>query len=741
MNRRTPWVLLALTGAAIHCRAAPTQVELIVGTDAPPSRSIELSVYSFDGVLPAPVAVRWAADATPNFRFESYGLQRVGDLVGSIGLLPSKSSRDARSSTVTVLLRARFQQTPNAPSATVEHVWNVTMLRGLRGTTRVNLSLTCANAAAGCTSVPASACTVSVRCIEQGLTCGASGQCVEPELPVSYGNDAGADGGERLDGASGRVVLAPRPIAPLSTSTAASSRPEFRWRNTGDATGARVEICRDRTCTQIQDTFDADGERGRPRGPLPRGVPLFWRLRGLLSGEASPQTSAVWQLRSRALDGADATTSSGVEGDYNGDGATELAVRSPGSSLSMERAAVFVYRATAGSFAQSPSLTIREMLGDDLGAGLSPAGDVNGDGFGDFIVSAPRTSQPMTTRGTLLVYNGSSDGLRAESRTVLGSTMVDVDFGTSVEGVGDFNGDGYGDVVVGSVNVNGPPAGPRGDARVYLGSATGLDAARFVALVRPSDVEIAADRVARAGDLDGDGLADVLVHARDERSTSGAVLVYFGTTSSAPVNEGLRVGSTRGTFGDVIEGGADFDGDGLSDFAVSDWFSYELLVVHGTRARAALQPSWRYTKRYAPAQDQARFGTALASGDVDSDGRSDLFVGASHETPANGLDRAGVTRFFLARADRTFDEMQSAAFDGGLAQSTFGWAVSLGDIDGDGVFEPCVGAFAAPRTSLQDAGFVRCFAVRFAGNAATVTRSSTLDGALVHGWFGHSLAQ
>ncbi|MBL8677646.1 MAG: FG-GAP repeat protein [Myxococcales bacterium] len=741
MNRRTPWVSLALSCAAIQCRTAPTQVELIVGTDAPPSRSIELSVYSFDGVLPAPVAVRRAADATPNFRFESYGSQRVGDLVGSIGLLPSKSSRDARSSTVTVLLRARFQQTPNAPAATVEHVWNVTMLRALRGTTRVNLSLTCANAAAGCTSVAASACTVSVRCIEQGLTCGARGQCVEPELPVTYGDDAGADGGERPDGASGRVVLPPRPIAPLSTSTATSSRPEFRWRNTGDAAGARVEICRDRLCTQIQETFDADGERGRPRNPLPRGVPLFWRLRGLLSGEASAQTSPVWQLRSRALDGADATTSSGVEGDYNGDGATELAVRSPGSSMSMERSAVYVYQANAGGFAESPSLTIREMLGDNLGAGLAPAGDVNGDGFGDFVVSAPRTMQPGTTRGTLLVYEGSTAGLRAESRAILGSSTADVDFGTSVEGVGDFNGDGYGDVVVGSVNVNGPPAGPRGDARVYLGSPTGLDAARFVALERPSDVEIAADRVAGAGDLDGDGLADVLVHARDERSTSGAVLVYFGTTSSAPVREGRRLRSTRGTFGEVLEGAADFDGDGLADFAVGDWFSYELSVVYGARSRAALEASWTYTKRYAPVQDQARFATALASADVDNDGRSDLLVGASHETPASGIDRAGVARFFLSRAERRFEEMQSAPFDGGLAQSTFGWAVSLGDSDGDGVFEPCVGAFAAPRPSLQDAGFVRCFAVRFAGNTATVTRAATLDGALVHGWFGHSLAQ
>lgn len=735
-----PWVgLLAAGHAAAACRTTPTHVELVVGTDAPTTRAIELSAFIFDGILSTEQAASRAATSRPPLQLAIEPNRRSNDFVGSFGLLPAQPSRTAASSSVTVLVRASFAATDTAPRALVERVAYVTMLRGLRGTTRVNLALSCANRAEGCTSVSAPDCTVSVRCIEQGLTCGASGRCVEPEIPVNYGADAGTDGGERPDGSTGRVVLAPRQIAPLSTSTASSSRPEFRWINTGAATGARVDICSDRSCTQIRDSFVAEGDRARPANPLPRGVSLFWRLRGRLSGEESSQTSAIWQLRSRGFDGAIAETSSGVEGDYNGDGRTDLVVHAPGSAMATLPSAVFVYPSVAGGYGTTASLEIREMLGDSLGRSVAAAGDVNGDGFGDLVVGAPRsTNMAGETRGRLLVYYGSAAGLTATSRSSVWSPTTDVDFACSADGVGDFDGDGYGDVVVGAVNLIGPPAGPRGDARVYFGSPTGLDERRFIALERPADVEIAADRVAGVGDVDGDGFADVVVHGRSP--SFGAAILYFGNASRTNVSQAQRFSGSNDTFGEVVDGSADFDGDGLADFAVGDWASYEVHAMRGVRPRAPLARSWSFTKSYTPIQSFVRFATSINTADVNGDGRSDLFVGASHET-SRGVDRAGVARFFLARPDGAFDEVLESVFDGEVPESTFGWATSLGDVDGDGVFDPCVGAFAAPRPSITNAGFVRCFAVRFNASTASEARRTTIDGAVVHGWFGATLAQ
>jgi hypothetical protein len=194
---------------------------------------------------------------------------------------------------------------------------------------------------------------------------------------------------------------------------------------------------------------------------------------------------------------------------------------------------------------------------------VASAGDVNGDGYADVIVGASEANVFGYEGGNAYVYLGSATGLATVSTTTLLNTNGRL-FGFSVASAGDVNGDGYGDVIIGGYGSKGTIDGGgfpsfAGMAIVYLGSATGVTYSGQV-LLRGLDIagEWFGYSVACAGDVNGDGYADVAVGAAPLGGT-GSAYVYLGSglsTSTTPATS-LTGPSPMAMFGVCVFGASD----------------------------------------------------------------------------------------------------------------------------------------------------------------------------------------
>ncbi len=163
-------------------------------------------------------------------------------------------------------------------------------------------------------------------------------------------------------------------------------------------------------------------------------------------------------------------------------------------------------------------------------AAVGTAGDVNGDGCSDIIVGAPLWNGGLDSEGKAFVYHSSGASLYLTPAWTKESDQAAAHFGCSVGTAGDVNGDGYADVIVGAKWWNGALAN-EGSAWVYYGSATGVHVAPDWHAGGGQEYAEFGTSVATAGDVNGDGYADVIVGAPryDEAfSQEGQASVFYG---------------------------------------------------------------------------------------------------------------------------------------------------------------------------------------------------------------------
>jgi hypothetical protein len=465
------------------------------------------------------------------------------------------------------------------------------------------------------------------------------------------------------------MLSPPRLIAPLSTTRVNNSKVMVRFTLPPPLSSPVVEACRRRDFNGsiVGGEVAADGASAVLA--LDQGL-WYWRVRA--GSPMGPATSSIWQLRVvQQLGTGEAHWGSSL--DLDGDGYDELAVGAPETIVFTDGTGdgrVWVYAGGPGG--PDPARFLRldaPTYGSSFGFSLA-AIDFNGDGYADLAVGAPQAGAAGSPRGQIYVFLGGPHGIRLQPDIAFG-VAAGGDFGWALDGAGDFDGDGYGDLVVGAPTTQ---LGNSLSGRAYIAFG-GADSYRGIGPLdtESSGVVQVGIAVAGGGDLDGDGLDDVVIGAPGGGAGGHAWLVYGGIRSGEPVL--LDPGAPLNAhFGYRITFRGDLDGDGLVEFAVGapDEGAGRVYLYAG----GGLTP----TGTLDGSQNGDHFGTSLASGDADGDGVADLAVSA----PCAPLGPSCDGKVYLYTA--------GPAVWNGPADSSFGIGLSMGDLDGDGQADVAVGS-------------------------------------------------
>ena len=378
-----------------------------------------------------------------------------------------------------------------------------------------------------------------------------------------------------------------------------------------------------------------------------------------------------------------------------------------------------------------------------LGASVSSAGDINGDGYGDIIAGAPQFSNGQTNEGKAFAWFGSSTGLGPNGTPANADWSVESNldtnyFGGCVATAGDVNGDGYSDVIVSSNSYYEDGYNRIGKVSLYTGSQSGLSTTLAWSTESNQQGAFYGHSVATAGDVNGDGYSDVIVGAfsyDNGQTDEGRVYIYHGsfTGLSATANTVSESNSASALFGYSVATAGDVNGDGFSDVLVGGpgWAGAgRVYIFHGSLSGIATL--WNYSLNADGSGEY--FGCSVSTaGDVNGDGYSDVIVGA--ENYSNGQTEEG--KVYVHYGGSTgLNTIYAWSSEINQAFAKFGHSVSTaGDINGDGYSDVITGAIGYDNGQTNEGGVWVYY-----GSVSGISGSSFLEKNNANASFGTSVA-
>ncbi len=369
-------------------------------------------------------------------------------------------------------------------------------------------------------------------------------------------------------------------------------------------------------------------------------------------------------------------------GDLDGDGRPDLVVGAPGSNL--------VHVISGSDLSLIRTLTHPDGLeGLNFGFDVSSAGDITGDGVEDLAIGAPGSlfsmpvpcdplymDCPRPEDGRVFLFDGSSGFLIRELYPVEGFFFK---FGFELANLGDVNGDGIPDLAVGS------PVRMPGNGQVYAFS--GSNGAQLWMTYEPGDdsddprswqlIASFGQFLAPIGDLDGDGIYDLVVAApffdivpgKDDYFLSGKVFVLSGATGGILRDHLSTTPLDGGYYGGAVSNIGDQDEDGVEDYLIGNPGADTVDLYSGlTGSLLGSIPT------PVPPQDITGSFAFARAYDRNGDGKEDFWVGSYLASAAYLLDGMGTVLL------EVLDPGTPVAGEGG-----FGARLSaIPDLDSDG---------------------------------------------------------
>lgn len=351
--------------------------------------------------------------------------------------------------------------------------------------------------------------------------------------------------------------------------------------------------------------------------------------------------------------------------DLNSDGVHEFATSAPFGGENGSTGSAYIYDGKSGALLNQ----VKGPDGGRLGYGLANAGDVTGDSTPDYVIGA------FGPTAYVSVYSGSDHTL---VYTLTSPSGVLEGFGAAVNGVGDVDGDGKSDLVIGAPRANASESLTQ-TGRIYL--LSGVDGSLIWQKLGEFPQGQFGAGVGGVGDLDGDGVPDVVAAAPNADTTAmGEAYVFSGKEGTLlftlKPKEETNSGHTFGTF--FASGAGDVNADGTPDIFIGDYAANrgEDQAVGRVYIYSGKDGATLHVFEGKTAGDG--IGPGRAVGDVNGDGYADLAIAAWQSS--EGVEQGGKVYVYSGKDGSVLHEVTGAIDKDALGVDAFG----IGDVNDDG---------------------------------------------------------